>query len=398
MYDWYGYLARDAQKAPPGEWAVWVVLAGRGFGKSRTGAEWIRDAMEGGQYGRAALVARTGADVRDVMVEGESGMLRICPPWNMPKWEPSKRRLTWPNGAMATTYSADKPEQLRGPQHDIAWADELASWRYPETWDMLLLGLRIGMDPRCIVTTTPKPVKVLKALLKESTTVATGGSTYENIVNLAPPFAARILQKYEGTRLGRQEIYAELLEDNPDALWARSDIEDHRVMESPEFRKLIVAIDPSLTGGDDADEAGIIVAGRGMDQHLYTLEDLSVRASPDAWARAAVTAYHKYRADAIVAEINNGGEMVELTIRTIDKNVVFKAVYASRGKRTRAEPIAALYEQGRAHHVGVFAELEDEMCQWVPGDPSPNRLDALVWAGTELMLEAEYTSGSRRYA
>jgi phage terminase large subunit-like protein len=385
LYDWTVW-ARPEQLPPQSDWRTWLVLAGRGFGKTRTGAEWVRDQVENGRCKRLALVARTTADVRDVMVEGESGIMAVCPPWNRPRYEPSKRRLTWKNGAIATTYSADKPDQLRGPQHDSAWADELAAWRYPDAWDMLMFGLRLGADPRCVVTTTPRPTRIIRDLVKAVTTAITGGSTYDNIANLAPAFIEQIIRKYEGTTLGQQELYAKLLEDNPGALWQRDLIEQHRVIKAPELKRVVVALDPSATSGDEADEAGILVAGVGVDDHLYVIDDPSLRASPLGWGKAAVTAYHKYRADRIVAEVNNGGEMVELTIRTIDKSVSYKSVHASRGKQTRAEPVAALYEQGRCHHVGMFAELEDEMCQWVPGDPSPNRMDALVWAGTELML------------
>ena len=251
---------------------------------------------------------------------------------------------------------------------------------------MLMFGLRLGSDPRCVATTTPRPIKLIKGLIKDMTTVVTGGSTYDNLTNLAKAFIDKIIKKYEGTTLGQQELWAKLLDDNPKALWKRSILEKHRVIKFPELKRVVVALDPSATGAEEADEAGVIVAGRGVDDHLYVLDDLSLRASPLGWGKAAVTAYHKNKADRIVAEINNGGEMVELTIRTVDPNVSYKTVHASRGKQTRAEPIAALYEQGRCHHVGMFAELEDEMCQWVPGDQSPNRMDALVWVGTELML------------
>lgn len=251
---------------------------------------------------------------------------------------------------------------------------------------MLMLGLRLGIDPRCVVTTTPRPTKIIRELVAAVTTVVTGGSTYNNIANLAPAFIEQIIRKYEGTRIGQQELWAKLLEDNPGALWSRDLLEQHRVVKFPELVRVVVALDPAATSGEEADEAGVIVAGRGIDDHMYVLEDLSLRASPLGWGRAAVTAYYKNKADRILAEVNNGGEMVELTIRTVDPDVAYKSIHASRGKQTRAEPIAALYEQGRCHHVGMFAELEDEMCQWVPGEDSPNRMDALVWAGTELML------------
>ena len=381
--------ARPEQLPPPGDWRTWLVLAGRGWGKTRGGAEWIRSAMESGRFGRAALVAPTVEDARDVIVEGESGLLAICPPWDYPKWEPTKRRLTWPNGAMATTYSADRPDRLNGPQHDIAWADELGVWRRLESWDMLMFGLRLGPDPRVCVTTTPKPwaKRILKQLMEDENTVVTGGTTYENIANLASAFVERIIKRYEGTRLGRQELDAELLEDAEGALWKRTEIDSGRVGQAPDLIRVVVAIDPSATSKVTSDEAGIVVAGLGANGHGYVLDDRTLRASPHGWGSAAVQAYYRWRADRIIAETNNGGEMVELTIRTVDANVPYKGIHASRGKRTRAEPVAALYEQGRVHHVGAFPELEDEQCGWEPGDPSPNRMDALVWAFTELMLE-----------
>ncbi len=365
---------------------MWLLLAGRGFGKSRTGAEWVREQVESGRSRRIALVAPTAADVRDVMIEGESGLLAICPPWNMPVYESSKRRLTWPNGAIATTYSAEEPDRLRGPQHDAAWCDEVAAWRYPETWDMLMFGLRLGVDPRCVVTTTPKPIPIIRNLLKNPTTAITRGSTYENRANLAEAFFEQIVAQYEGTRLGRQELYAEVLDDVEGALWTRALIDQHRVKVAPELKRIVVAIDPAITASDDSDETGIVVAGLGVDNHGYALDDLSLRASPDGWARRAVEAYHARKADRIVAEVNQGGDMVEYTIRTVDPRASIKKVHAARGKQTRAEPIVALYEQGRIHHVGVLPQLEEQMCNWVPGMDSPDRMDAAVWAFTELML------------
>jgi phage terminase large subunit-like protein len=386
LYDW-AFMARPKQLPPDGLWSVWMILAGRGFGKTRTGAETVRAWIESGTCKRVALVARTAADVRDVMVEGESGLLAICPPWFKPTYEPSKRRLTWPNGAIATTYSGDKPDQLRGPQHDGAWCDELAAWRYPDAWDQLQFGLRLGNHPRVVVTTTPRPIKIVREILAEPTTIVTRGSTYENAANLAPPALARLKAKYENTRLGQQELFAVLLEDNPFALWKRADIDNHRVTQFPELKRVVVAIDPAATANEDSDETGIVIGGVGKDGHGYILDDMTLSASPDKWAKEAVTAYHKYKADRIVAEVNNGGDMVELTIRTVDKDAAYKSVRASRGKQTRAEPVAALYEQGKVHHVGMFAELEDQMCQWMPGEDSPDRMDALVWLLTELMLE-----------
>lgn len=381
-------MARDKQLLPDGVWSTWMILAGRGFGKTRTGAETVRYWVETGQGKRIALVARTAADVRDVMVEGESGILAICPPWNKPVYEPSKRRIRWPNGAIATTYSGDKPDQLRGPQHDKGWCDEIAAWRYPDSWDQLQFGMRLGDNPQVVVTTTPRPIKIVREILADPTTVSTRGSTYENSANLAPSALARLKTKYENTRLGQQELYAILLDDNPYALWKRANIDETRVQKTPDLKRIIVAIDPAVTATEDSDETGIVVAGVGTDNHGYVLDDMTLSASPDKWAKEAVSAYHKYKADRVIAETNNGGDMVEFTVNTVDRSVPFKQVRASRGKLTRAEPVAALYEQKKVHHVGMFAELEDQMCQWMPGDPSPDRMDALVWALTELMISS----------
>lgn len=339
-----------------------------------------------------ALVGPTAADARDVMIEGESGLLAISPPWFRPLYEPSKRRLTWPNGAIATAYSADEPNRLRGPQHDLAWADELAAWRYlVEAWDMLQFGLRLGMNPRLVVTTTPRPLQLIRDLIADATTVVTRGSTYDNAGNLAPKFLRKIQQRYEGTRLGRQEIGAEILDDTPGALWTLKAIDDLRVKRSavPTLVRVVVGIDPNATSGDDSNEAGIVAAGLGTDGHGYVLDDVSLHGSPSTWAEAAVKLFRETNADRIVAETNNGGEMVELVIRTVDPSVPYRGVWASRGKQTRAEPISALYEQGKVHHVGVFAKLEDQMTTWVPGQTSPDRMDALVWTLSDLMLKRE---------
>jgi phage terminase large subunit-like protein len=394
LHSWE-FWARPNQLPPPGGWRVWLLLAGRGFGKTRCGAEWVRAQVETGGARRVALVAPTAADLRDVMIEGESGLLAIAPPRFRPLYEPSKRRLTWPNGAVATAFSADEPERLRGPQHDAAWCDELAAWRYPEAWDMLMLGLRLGSEPRAVVTTTPKPVRLIRELLAREAAgevAVTRGSTYENRANLAPAFLAQIVRRYEGTRLGRQELEAELLEDVPGALWSRARLEQPglRVAAVPELRRIVVAIDPAATSGAEADETGIIVAGLGADGHGYILEDLSGRFAPLDWARQAIAGYRRHEADRIVAEVNNGGEMVAATLRMVDPAVPVTAVRASRGKAVRAEPIAALYEQGRVHHLGAFPALEDQMCAFAQdparGGQSPDRVDALVWALSELMV------------
>lgn len=391
-YSWE-FWARDNQLPPPEPWSTWLLLAGRGFGKTRVGAETIRHLKNKG-YGRFALVAPTAADARDVMVEGESGILAISPPWDRPLYEPSKRRITWNNGALATLYSAEDPDQLRGPQHDAAWCDELAAWTYAQdTWDMLAFGLRLGDLPKTIVTTTPRPIKLVKELLRARDTHTTRGSTMDNKGNLAPQFLRNVLEKYEGTRLGRQEINAEILEDTPDALWQRRKLDETRVRVCPDLARIVVAVDPPATSGENSDECGIVVAGTGRDGKFYIIADVSERGlRPIEWATRAVAAYHTHQADRILAEVNNGGEMVEAVVRQVDVTVSYKGVHASRGKVTRAEPISALYEQGKVHHVGAFPKLEDQMCEFTPDFDrkkmgySPDRVDALVWALTELAL------------
>lgn len=384
-YDFEFTWARPEQLPPPGDWLVWLFLAGRGTGKTRAAAEFIRGEVERGKARRIALVAKTPADARDVMIEGDSGLLSISPPWNRPLYEPSKRRLTWPNGTIALVFSSKEPDQLRGPQYDLAWGDEIRTWYYPqETWDNLMFGLRLGEHPRCVVTTTPLPISTIKKILQSPDTVVTTGTTYANRANLAPSFFRQIISKYEGTRLGRQEIGAELLEDVPGALWNRNNI---LYKPPPELQRVVVAIDPATTSGEGADETGIIVAGKGIDGNGYILADRSARISPDGWARRAVQAFDDFEADRIIGESNNGGEMVGLTIGTVRKNLPYTAVHASRGKQARAEPVAALYEQHRVFHTQPFNELEDQLVTWTPeSGESPDRLDALVWALTELFL------------
>lgn len=383
-YDWQ-FWARKNQLPPPGDWFIWLMLMGRGAGKTRSGAEYCIDRVKRG-YLRLALIGQTKADVRDTMVElGESSLLQISPPWFMPHYEPSKRRVTWPNGGIAIIYSGDEPDQLRGPQHDTAWVDEIAKFKYPqETWDNLEFGLRLGDDPRVVVTTTPKPIPIIKQLIDDPEAVTVRGSTYENIANLSPRFIERVVRRYEGTRLGRQELHAVLLEDAPGALWRRANVDALRVTEYPGLVTIVVGVDPpgSATGA----ECGIIVVALGTDHHVYVLDDVSLQGAPAVWANQAVSAYRKWQADRIIGEVNNGGDMVEHTIRTVDPYISFKAVRATRGKQIRAEPVAAVYTQKKAHHVGNFGELEDQLCQWEPGDKSPDRLDALVWAVTDLVI------------
>jgi predicted phage terminase large subunit-like protein len=403
-YEWYAPgRARASQIPPPGDWRVWLLLAGRGFGKTRTGAEFIRAQVMAGEARRIALVAPTALDARSVMVEGESGLLAIGPPQERPEYEPSLHRLTWPNGAIATVYSADEPNRLRGPQHDLAWCDELAAWRYPAAWDMLMFGLRLGEDPRVVVTTTPRPIKLVRELLADPKVAVTRGRTVENREHLAPAFLEQIVRRYRGTRLGRQELDGEILDDMPGALWNHGLIDAARVSTAPdlvrpELTRIVVAIDPAVSSGEHSDETGIIVAGKTGDGHGYVLADLSGHYRPAEWAKVAITAWQTHRADRIVAEVNNGGEMVEATLRVIDPDVPYAAVHAARGKVARAEPVAALYEQGRIHHLGALPQLEDQMCAFSPGAHgdfdrdsagySPDRVDALVWALSELFIEA----------
>ena len=387
LYGWR-FWARENQLPPDGAWRYWLVKAGRGWGKTRTGSEWVRSrVMEGAT--RVAVVGRTAGDVRDVMVEGRSGILSVFPESQRPQYEPSKRRVTFHNGAIATTYSADEPDMLRGPEHDTAWCDELAAWRFPDAWDQLQFGLRVGDNPRAIITTTPKPSRLIRDLIANPECAVTHGSTYENRQNVAEAWLNQIVRKYEGTTLGRQELHAEVLNEMPGALWTRTNLKETRIKVAPELTRIVVAIDPAATSKAGSDDTGIVVAGIDLRGHGYVLEDLTCHTSPNRWAEIAVSAYHRWNADRIIAEINNGGEMVESTLRTVDRNVAYLGIHASKGKQARAEPVAALYEQNRVHHVGLYADMEDELCGWAPNQnmPSPNRLDALVWAMTDLMLK-----------
>ena len=391
FYDWPRW-ARPKQLQPPGNWSGWVVLAGRGAGKTRQGSEWVRAMVESGRMTRIALVAETAADCRDVLVEGESGILSVSPPWNRPVYESSKRRLTWPNGAIATLYNGTEPDQLRGPQHDGGWLDELAKYRYAqETMDMFLFGLRLGSDPRYLVTTTPRPIKLIKEMMKDPYIVVTRGSSIENIANLSPTYKRNVIDKYAGTRLGRQEIDAEILTDTPGALWTLDLLDLHRVSSPPELTRIVVAIDPAAKSGVENAESGIVVAGVASDGRAYVLQDLSLSGSPDQVMKAAVAAYHEHKADRVVAEVNNGGDWIESVIRKVDTGVSYKGIHASRGKMVRAEPVSALYEQGRVSHIGAMPALEDQMIEYTGdrSEKSPDRMDALVWALTELMLGAK---------
>lgn len=413
----WDFWGRPHQFAPAGDWSNWLILAGRGFGKTRTGAEWVRANMCGptplapGRWRHIALIAETAADARDVMVgdgkaasdpKAGSGLMQIHPKDFRPNYEPSKRRLTWPNGAVASIYNGTEPDQLRGPQHDAAWCDELAKWQYAqEAWDQLQFGLRTGNNPQVCITTTPRPIQLIKRIMADSSTVVTRGSTFDNSTNLAPKFLKTILQKYEGTRLGRQELNAELLEDVEGSLWKRGLIDQLRIADYqiPPLNRIVVAIDPNASSAEESNECGIVCVGLGDNGHAYVLDDISGVFAPNEWANKAIRLHRERRGDRIIAEINNGGEMVENTLRMVDPSIPYSGVWASRGKVTRAEPISALYEQGRVHHVGPFPRLEDQMCAFtIDFDRrsmgySPDRVDALVWALTELMIEGQ---GERR--
>ena len=388
LYDWRGFNARPDQVAPNGDWEIWLALAGRGWGKTETGAQWVRERVEAGARS-IAMVAETQKDLEEVMV---ARLLAIYPPDQAPKVRYKPVRITWPNGAVALGYNGTEPNQLRGPEFDTAWVDELAKYRYAqETWDMLQFALRgTAIEPRQIITKTPRPIDLIKNIVagKEGKVHITRGKTADNRTNLAASFLARIDKRYAGTRLGRQELNGEILGDLPGALWSLSSIDTYRLSEPPDLRRIVVAVDPAVTNTEDSDYHGIIVAGIAADQRGIVLEDASIQGSPMDWAKRAISLYRSNEADCIVIEVNQGGDMVAHTIRTIDPNVNIREVRASRGKHVRAEPIAALYEQGRVAHVGSFPELEAQMTQMTTsgyeGEGSPDRVDALVWAMTEL--------------
>jgi phage terminase large subunit-like protein len=394
-FDWR-FWARPNQVAPEGDWRTWLALAGRGFGKTEAGAQWIRERVNAGARS-IALIAETQKDLEEVMV---ARLLKISPPDKMPRVRYKPVRVIWPNGAMALGYNGSEPNQLRGPEFDTAWVDELAKYRYAQdTWDMLQFTMRSGTDPRVFVTTTPRPIAVLREIIADATTVVTRGSTMDNAANLPADFLKSIVEKYGGTRLGRQELNAEMLDDVPGALWTRAIIEDCRLKAAPELRRVVIAVDPSGTSGKDTDgegdDIGIIAAGLGIDGRGYVLEDYSCNLSPEGWARRVSEAYSAHDADRVVAERNFGGAMVEAVLRASNKSLPVKVVTASRGKIARAEPIAALYEQGRVSHIGALPALEDQMCGMTPSgyvgsSKSPDRADALVWALSELMLGAGY--------
>ena len=398
LTDWEIW-ARADQMPPCGDWTTWLFMGGRGAGKTRAGAEWIKALVYGRYpfathpYGRIALIGETLSDARDVMVEGVSGLLAVHSKDERPTWQWHLRKLTWPNGAIAKIFSAEDHESLRGPQFDAAWGDELAKWRNAEaTWDMLQFGLRLGTDPKQLVTTTPRPTPLLKRLIDDPRTVMTHATTRANIANLAPGFLDTIVRRYEGSRLGRQELDGELIDDRADALWHRDQLDRMRLDEEPkDLRQIVIAIDPPATSGKKADACGIVAAGLDDEGICYILKDSTLQQiSPTGWATKAIALYHRLRADCVIAEVNQGGEMVTTILAGIDPDVPVRSVRANRGKYLRAEPVSALYEQGRVRHVGNLADLEDEMCDFgldgLSSGKSPDRLDAMVWAITHLCL------------
>lgn len=400
QYEWK-FWARPGQLAPTHfPWTFWLLLAGRGYGKTRVGAEWIRDMAANGRPGggRIALIAATNRDIRETMLEGESGLLNICPPWFAPKYEPSKSRVVFPNGVICSLFSSEEPDRLRGPQCGAFWADEVAAWNHMgETWSNLMFGFRLGKNPQGVLTTTPRPVKLVRELLAKErsaknpsgSVVVTRGSTYENRANLAEPFFDEIITAYEGTRLGRQEIDGEVLEDNPNSLFQQSWFDRSRLDYAPrDLQNIATAVDPQVKENIDSDEAGIVTGGKKLVDgvmHYYIIADDSLKpVTTDDWGRQAVKSYFAHQADVVVAEINNGGTLVVKNITAVNPNVPVVEVTATRGKTIRAEPIATLFEQGRIHFCGKFPKLETQCIEWDPTLPkgqqkSPDRMDAMVW-------------------
>ena len=399
LHDW-PLWARDEQLPPQGNWTTWLFMGGRGAGKTRAGSEWVRGLALGLKefspepLQRIAITGETYDDARDVMVEGVSGILSVHPRSERPQFEKSRGQLTWPNGAVAQIFSAEDPDGLRGPQFHAAWGDEICKWRYVQaTFDNLQFGLRLGAHPRMLMTTTPRPLPLLKKLLADDKVAIAHASTQDNADNLSPVFLRQIAAAYEGTKLGRQELDGELIEDRDDALFTRSLIDASRVQKIPELSRIVVALDPAVTSTKRADACGLIAAGKGADGHAYILEDATLHAvRPDVWAARAIALYKRFEADSLIVEVNQGGEVIESVINAIDPGVPVTSVRATRGKFLRAEPVAALYSKGLVHHVGNFGPLEDEMCDFggdgLSGGRSPDRLDALVWAVTALKLDA----------
>lgn len=387
QYRW-DFWARTDQLPPARRFLTWLLLGGRGSGKTRAAVEWVHNLAESGKIGggRIAICGRTAKDVREVMVEGESGLLARNRPWFQARYQAGLSRIVWPNGVLGLLYTADEPDSFAGHQHGAYWCDEMALWRYPQAFTQLKLGLRLGNAPQGVVSTTPRPKKHIRDLIARSSTAVTRATTYANLINLAPTFREEILSEYEGTRLGDQELLGLLLDDNPNGLWKRDLIEAHRVTQAPDMRRIVVGVDPAATSHQKSNNTGIVVVGLGADGRYYVLEDGTCHDKPHIWGAHAISLYHKYKCDRLIGESNCGGEMVEGIIKILDPTVAYKAVHATRSKRTRAEPIAALYEQGRVKHVGLMEHLEDEMCVFDPlaDATSPDRMDALVWAIWEL--------------
>jgi phage terminase large subunit-like protein len=389
-------------------WRVWLILGGRGAGKTRAGAEWVRTkalaraAADAPGVRRIALVGETFADVRRVMIEGQSGLLAVHHASERPRFEPSKGQMIWPSGAIAQVFSAEDPDSLRGPQFDAAWCDEVAKWRHPQrTWDMLQFALRLGEHPQMVATTTPRSTPFLKKLIADAGTVVTRAATADNADNLAPSFVAEMTRRYHGTALGRQELLGELVDDTSGALWRRDWIDTQRVTTAPELSAIVVAVDPPVTATAASDACGIVVAGLGPDGRAYVVADRTLQGrEPQVWARAVIAAYGDFLADRVVAEVNQGGDLVVTVLKQIDASVAVRTVRATRGKWLRAEPVAALYAEGRVAHVGRFEALEDQMCAFgadgLAKGRSPDRLDALVWALTDLMVDAGPRPAVRR--
>ena len=392
LYDWE-FWSRPDQKPPPGDWIYWLILAGRGAGKTRAGAEAVREWIK--NFGHVNLVGPTHDDVRDVMVLGESGLMAICPTPERPQFSRSSQRLVWPNGAVSLLFSAEEPDRLRGKQHMKLWLDEVAAWNYPDAFEQALLGLRLGAKPQAVITTTPRPNKLIKQLVDDANAIVTRGSTFDNSLHLAEAFLKRITARYQGRMIGRQELFAEIVEEAPGALWTRALIERQRLSPSASdavYSEIVIGVDPPAKSGASADECGIVVVGRTAEGAIHVIADLTSQGeTPGQWAARVGVAYRRFKANRVVAEINNGGEMVVEVLRQSDANLPVRKVTATRGKFLRAEPIATAYERGIVHHVGDFPKLEDQLCSLTPDFDarasgfSPDRADALVWAIADLI-------------
>jgi phage terminase large subunit-like protein len=390
-YDW-SLWAREDQRPPPGDWVFWLILAGRGSGKTRAGAEAVREWSQ--TFALVNLLGPTHDDVRDVMVEGESGLLAVCAPSERPLFSRSAQRLDWPNGAVSLLFSAEEPDRLRGKQHMKLWMDELAAWRRAEAFDQAVFGLRLGDSPQAVITTTPRPIKLIKQLVNDEDTIVTRASTFDNTSFLADGFIKRIAARFTGRSIGRQELFAEIIDEAPGALWTRELLEKQRLPANAEYEYnlIVIGVDPPAKSGSKADECGIVVAGKRSNGQIHVIADLTSQGeTPGQWGARVGAGYRRYEADRVVAEINNGGEMVVEVLRQAEPNLPVRKVTATRGKFVRAEPVAAAYERGIVHHLGAFPALEDQLCTLTPdfdsrvAGYSPDRADALVWAISDLI-------------